>query len=391
MIKAYKFFLSIAIGIIIHNIFYKNIIKDIDKLAISKDIKKELRNIKKYIYLAQNEILIDKYLNLETFKSDKPKISIVIPIYNGENYIKKTLISIQNQDLKDIEILMIDDFSNDNSIKIIKELMKKDPRIVLYENEENKGILYTKSKGIYLCKGKYVIIIDEDDMFGQREALSTLYELAEKDNLDMLGFSAMFTESIDKNGFYIHHYYETPIIFQPNIAQYSHNFTSTGKVSRTGDNIWCYLFKTELLNQTIFKIKTKYLKTKMICHEDYLILFLITRNANKLRQIKKIFYIKITYGKPKKYTTKSNDKNKMDLFCQSYINYIEFILKKTKNNFYDKKISSFELDRYFLNHECINNTFIRKRAIKVCKLFIKNKYIEINIKTRILKFLNGLH
>ena len=94
MIKAYKFFLSIAIGIIIYNIFYKNIIKDIDKLAISKDIKKELRNIKKYIYLAQNEILIDKYLNLETFKSDKPKISIVIPIYNGENYIKKTLSEI---------------------------------------------------------------------------------------------------------------------------------------------------------------------------------------------------------------------------------------------------------------------------------------------------------
>ena len=201
----------LTVGIIIARAFDKNIIKDSTKPIFSKEMKKELRNIKKYIYLIQNSILIDKQLDLTTFKSNKPKISIVIPIYNGENYIKNALISIQNQDLKDIEIIMIDDFSSDNSVNVIKELMQKDPRIVLYENEENKGIMFTKSKGIYLSKGKYVIIIDEDDVFGQRGALSSLYEIAEKDDLDMLGFSAMFTESIDKKGFYIHHFYETPI------------------------------------------------------------------------------------------------------------------------------------------------------------------------------------
>jgi len=385
-INVYKYYYFLLIFIFTYfSIDMKK--KDIKEPIISKNFKDECKEIKKFMNLAMSNILIDKNINLNNYKTNYPKISIVIPIYNAEKYIRSALTSIQNQDLKDIEIIMVDDFSEDNSVKLINELMKNDPRIKLYENKENKGILYTKAKGVFNSKGKYVIILDEDDIFGQRDAFSTLYQIAEKYDLDMLGFSSMFTEYPNKLGTYIHHYYETPIIFQPNIIKISHNFTSEEKVKRVGDNIWCYLFKTKTLNKTLEQINKRFLNTKMICHEDYLILFLITRTANKFRQIKRIFHVKITYGKPQLYITKSKEDTKLNLFCQSYVNYIEFILIKTNNTINDKKISSFELERYFLNKkECQNNTYARKRIIKVCKLFLKNKYIENYTKKKILKF-----
>ena len=362
----------------------KIVIKDI---VLKKNYKEEWKDIKKFMYLAKNNILLDESININNYISYPPKISIVIPIYNGEKYIKPVLTSIQNQDLKNIEIILVDDLSLDRSLDIIREIMKTDPRIKLYLNNENKGILYTKCKGVNYSKGKYVIVLDEDDLFAQREVLSTLYELAEKDGLDMLGFSSLFTESYKKKAFYIHHYYESPIIFQPNISKLSHDYTLDGNVKRTGDNIWCYLFKTELFNNTISQINDRFLNTKMNCHEDYLILFLITRIAKKSRQIPRIFHIKITYGKPQNYSTKAIEKEKMNLFCQSYLNYIEFILIKTNNTIKDKKIASFELERYFFNKtECQNNIYIRKKAIKICNLFLNNEYIEKYIKIKIKDF-----
>ena len=77
-----------------------------------------------------------------------------MPVHNGEAFIKEAIISIQNQDLKDIEIIIIDDKSTDNSVNLIKEIMKNEPRIRLFQNEENRGILFTKAKGILSAKGK---------------------------------------------------------------------------------------------------------------------------------------------------------------------------------------------------------------------------------------------
>ena len=117
------------------------------------------------------------------YPSKNPKVSIVVSVYNAEGFLKNAILSIQNQDLKDIEIIMVDDYSKDNSVNLIKEIMKTEPRIFLYQNKENKGALYTKSKGILLSKGKYLLILDVDDMFAQKDAFSFLYEESEKYNL----------------------------------------------------------------------------------------------------------------------------------------------------------------------------------------------------------------
>ena len=104
--------------------------------------------------------------NTKKFKSSsKPKISIVISLYNREQYIKYALNSVQNQELTDIETIVVDDFSTDNSVNAVKEFQKYDSRIILLENKQNKGALYSKSIGALHAKGEFINSLDSDDMF----------------------------------------------------------------------------------------------------------------------------------------------------------------------------------------------------------------------------------
>ena len=125
------------------------------------------------------------------YPKENPKISIILPVHNGEAFLKETISSIQNQEFKDIEIIIIDDQSTDNSTILVEDLIKNEPRISFYKNQENKGVLFTKTRGVSLAKGKYVMIIDDDDKYLQKDAFTTLYNEAEKNNLDILGFKSI--------------------------------------------------------------------------------------------------------------------------------------------------------------------------------------------------------
>ena len=91
-----------------------------------------------------------------------PTISIIIPMYNTESYIKKCLNSIVGQTYQNLEIIVVDDGSTDNGKQIVKELMLKDDRISLIESP-NEGVSNARNKGILIAKGKYVLFIDSDD------------------------------------------------------------------------------------------------------------------------------------------------------------------------------------------------------------------------------------
>ena len=286
---------------------------------------------------------------------------------------------------------MVDDCSKDNSVNLIKDLMKKDPRILLYQNIENKGTLYTKTRGILYSRGKYIMILDQDDMFTQKYALSTLYKTIEKKNLDILGFSAIISNFNLTKKKAIHHYFETPIIFQPDVAKSMYIHENTGRIKRIGDVIWVYIYKSELFKKIISQIDNKFINTKMNCHEDFLLLFLLTRNAYNLQNIKKIFYGQMIWNSCDPIITFSiheKNKNRTNNSCLSYLNYIEFLLIKTNNTIYDKKIASYELGHYYLDHPCRNNSFVRERGRNVCNLFLANEFIEEHIKKKIIFFLN---
>lgn len=92
-----------------------------------------------------------------------PKFSVIIPVYNCENYIKRCIDSVLCQNYSDFEIICIDDCSTDGSLSILYEYAEKDKRITVIESEVNKGGLGARKKGVYVARGEYIIFVDSDD------------------------------------------------------------------------------------------------------------------------------------------------------------------------------------------------------------------------------------
>ena len=91
------------------------------------------------------------------------KVSVVVPVYNTSKYLRRCLDSLVNQTLKDIEIIIINDKSTDNSKDIIKEYESKYNNIKVIHNKTNKGIGYNRNLGIEIASGKYIAFVDSDD------------------------------------------------------------------------------------------------------------------------------------------------------------------------------------------------------------------------------------
>jgi hypothetical protein len=112
----------------------------------------------------------------------KIDISIIVPIYNAENYLNKCLDSLINQTKKELEFILVNDGSIDNTENIIKEY--KDKRIKYYNNK-NQGIGKTRNFGIEKATGKYIMFLDSDDYL-REDACEKMFEKAEQDNLDVV-------------------------------------------------------------------------------------------------------------------------------------------------------------------------------------------------------------
>ena len=109
-------------------------------------------------------------------------ISIIVPIYNAEKYINKCIDSILNQTKKELEIILINDGSTDNTEKLIKSY--KDKRIKYFKNT-NHGIGYTRNFGIDKATSKYIMFLDSDDYL-EKTACEKLFNKIEKDKLDIV-------------------------------------------------------------------------------------------------------------------------------------------------------------------------------------------------------------
>ena len=125
--------------IIILSYYYNDIINFFFDIYIIEK-RKESHHIETYYKICKSEKLLIK--NKTFNKVEIPKISIISPVYNRGNYILRFLRSIQNQGFEDIEIIFIDDYSTDNSVKLIEKYQKEDKRIVLLKNKRNKGTLF---------------------------------------------------------------------------------------------------------------------------------------------------------------------------------------------------------------------------------------------------------
>lgn len=116
------------------------------------------------------------------------KVSIIIPIYNVEEYLEECLVSALTQTLKEIEIICVNDGTLDSSMDIVNRYAKEDGRIVIVE-KENGGLSSARNAGIEVAKGEYVHFLDSDDYI-LKQTMEVLYEEASKNKLDNIYFDA---------------------------------------------------------------------------------------------------------------------------------------------------------------------------------------------------------
>lgn len=122
---------------------------------------------------------------------ESPSISVVMPVYNCGQYVAIAIESILKQKYTDFEFIIIDDGSSDNSVEIIRQF--KDSRIIFIRNETNKGNYSARNRGMDIAKGKYICVMDADDI-SEPERLAIQYEFMEKN--PSLGICGTFIKNI---------------------------------------------------------------------------------------------------------------------------------------------------------------------------------------------------
>lgn len=130
--------------------------------------------------------------------TDTPLISVVLPVFNAEQYIREAIDSILRQTLSDFELILVEDCSSDNTKYIAENYAIQDSRIVLIKNDRNEGIVNALNKAVTMAKGKYIARMDGDDISHLKRFEKQLSFL-EKEGLDIVGSQCIrFKESPEK-------------------------------------------------------------------------------------------------------------------------------------------------------------------------------------------------
>ena len=142
--------------------------------------------------------------------TDKKEISfsVIVTAYNCEKYIIEALESVEKQTFKDYEVIVIDDKSNDTTHNLISEFIHDKINWALYINDVNKGVVYSRNKAIMLSKGKYIAILDGDDVW-EKEKLEKQYQILKDDEIGLCYTSYSFIDEQSKSIKYVYRTKET--------------------------------------------------------------------------------------------------------------------------------------------------------------------------------------
>ena len=300
--------------------------KENNNIIINNTLIEELTN---YINLCKNGTLLYGIQK----SSQNPKITVVIPVYNAAKSIKTTIRSIQNQNMEDIEILLIDDFSEDNSIKIIEELQKEDTRIKLLKSKKNRGTLYTRSIGSLNSRGKYIMPIDHDNLF-INDIFNICYNEAELNNLEIIEFSGYNIFSFNDNTsinipFYLQFKEDGLIVKQPELSSFMYKKINNSEYYELIDGlIWGKCILTNIYRKALDLLGDIIYNEKNNWSEDRIVNFALLRVANSFKFIKKDGII----HNVEKSTdlNEINNVKKNEIFYQEFV-YVMSIFNLTKN------------------------------------------------------------
>ena len=311
-----------------------------------------------------------------------PKISIFLPIYNKESFLKRSINSIQRQTLKELEIIAVNDFSTDNSLKILKKISKKDNRIKIINNDRNHGLLYTRAMGIINSTGEYVMNLDPDDKFFEKNDLEILYKKAIKFKTDIIIFRLKKIYTSQKNISIDKKYISLRSLYTLN---------STLKKWQIHNLITNKFIKRNIIIKAFNYFKKYIYKNKWNYGEDNIWSKLITQNSKSVIFFNKFIYIYFKNEYSLMHNSKNDieDKNKIYRFENLKILYkitnlkVIFKLLNNTKNLIKKDIEiRKKMIRLFIDYIKMykERKYLLKKIIYAINKLSNNKIILINYK-----------
>ena len=332
---------------------YKEIVKFESKLRqITKEEMADFRRINNLGILYD----VNKYARSET-----PLVSIITTIYNQAHCIHKAVRSVQNQSLKNVEMIIIDDCSQDNSTETVEQLIKEDERIILLKNEMNEGVMITRNKGIRKAKGKYICILDADDTLVHKDILKYSVHVAELGHLDVVEFYTAYYTNNQFHGYYHYHGRNLGIIYQPELKTKFYEFKDAENhraiKCRT---VWGKIVKNEVFQKTLDFIPEKYSNDYILAFEDTMItvsLYNVAQSYYLLKQPGYYYTFDERKGRFPKTKNKCNQKEGIKGFDQ--LKFLQFLIDIYEDNEFYKQVIYHELKA--INNYTYSNF---KRTIK---------------------------
>lgn len=302
----------------------------------------------------------------------KELISIIIPIYNVENYLMKCLDSVICQTYENLEIILINDGSTDNSLLIAKKYEKRDKKIKLI-NKKNGGVSSARNSGLDICTGKYVTFIDSDD-YVEKDYIETLYNKMKEYDVDIVFSNATNVLGDGK-------FKSDKKVIKDILLDKENTYKELFCERYISCSCWGKLYKTDIINGIKFD-------TNLHLDEDFNFLIEVIENINNSLIISKEKYYYIVRENSLFHSAFNENrfvKSPLSRKWHSVINYSKGLVDKFKNS----NLEKYAIRRYVrVIVTCMYVFKIVEDEYKELKLLIKPyffKYLFSNIVSLKLK------
>lgn len=206
------------------------------------------------------------------------KISIILPVYNMADFLERSINSVLQQTMKEIELICVDDCSTDSSVEVIKSFMQKDRRLKLLKNTDRQSALCSRKKGIIAAGGEYIMFLDADDYL-ETEACRILYERMQKERVDILHFAA----AIENAGVDEKRLKNMQAFLKPYKGRLADRAVFTGcfRHKRYQFSVWNKIYRTEICKRAVDDIPEE----KLYKANDLILYTAISLQANSYKGV----------------------------------------------------------------------------------------------------------
>lgn len=314
---------------------------------------------------------------------NKIKVSVIIPAYNVEKYIERCILSVINQTLKEIEIIIVNDGSNDNTKKIIEKFLGNNR--IIYIEQKNSGLSAARNAGLKVAKGEFISFIDSDD-YVDLNFLERLYVSAVQNNAE-IAVSSIIRKYVTYEKWRVH--YTTNQVIEDKNKQF--------EIIKYPNQsyVWNKLYKKEFLD----KINYRFIEGTY--YEDILATLLAVLNCNRLCTVKDVNYYYMVNDKQsivkskktqKKETDRyNNQKEAMEICIKSGIqlNKKEYFIKKREFEIFSLPILKVKENllcqkELFLLFNLIPILYIKSSSLLEIKILLKRLFSISNIDQHII-------